>query len=203
MAIKVGITGGIGSGKSVVARVFSLMGIPVLHADTVAKQLMDTDEQLKSAIIDLLGEMAYKHGRLDRAFVAAQVFNQPNLLEALNKIVHPATIQYSEQWAQQQAAPYVLKEAAILFESGSYRDLDKIIGVYASPSLRLKRAMSRDGATEADIRRRMDKQMDDDEKMKRCDYVIINDETQSIIHQVLQVHEQILLWIENQSLLKK
>ncbi len=192
MSLKVGITGGIGSGKSIVAQVFALLHVPVLNADSIAKHLMDTDEQLKIAISSLLGTEAYKLGKLDRAFVASVVFNQPEKLAALNQLVHPVTIQYSEQWAQQQAAPYVLKEAAIFFESGSYKEMDKMIGVYAPKEMRLARAMKRDNTSEAEILRRLDKQMNEEEKMKRCDFVINNDGTKSVIQQVLDLHNELL-----------
>lgn len=186
--LKVGLTGGIGSGKSLVAEMFKLLGVPVLHADDTARYLMENDEKLKLAIEQLFGKEVYQNGRLNRPFLASVVFNDKARLEQLNALVHPATIAYGREWAEKQTTPYIIKEAAIFFESGSYRDMDKMIGVYAPAELRLKRAMQRDKTTEAVIRARMDKQMNEEEKMSRCDYVIYNDGTKSIIDQVLFIN---------------
>lgn len=190
--LKVGLTGGIGSGKSLVAEMFKLLGVPVLHADDTARYLMENDTELKSAIGQLFGKEVYENGRLNRPFLASVVFNDKSKLEQLNALVHPATIAFGQQWAASQTTPYTIKEAAIFFESGSYKDMDKMIGVYAPIEMRLQRAMSRDNATEEVIRQRMDKQMNEEEKMKRCDFIIYNDETKSVINQVLQLHEELL-----------
>jgi dephospho-CoA kinase len=189
--LKVGLTGGIGSGKSLVAEMFKLLGVPVLHADDTARYLMENNEELKSAIGQLFGKEVYENGRLNRPFLASVVFNDKAKLEQLNALVHPATIAYGREWAAKQNALYTIKEAAIFFESGSYKDMDKMIGVYAPAELRLYRAMQRDHATEAVIRARMDKQMNEEEKMNRCDYVIYNDGSASIIEQVLSLHVKI------------
>jgi len=183
--LKVGLTGGIGSGKSLVAEMFKLLGIPVLHADDTARYLMEEDPILKSAIGQLFGTEVYQDGRLNRPFLASVVFNDKAKLEQLNALVHPATIAYGRDWAAKQTAPYTIKEAAIFFESGSYTEMDRMIGVYAPYETRLRRAMQRDHADAATIRQRMDKQMNEDEKMSRCDYIIHNDESRSIIEQVL------------------
>jgi len=183
--LKVGLTGGIGSGKSLVAEMFSLLGVPVLHADDTAKYLMEHDVQLRQDISRVFGEEAYQNGRLNRPFLASVVFGDEEKLQLLNSLVHPATIAYSNAWVGKQQAPYVLKEAAIFFESGSNKEMDKMIGVYAPYALRLQRAMQRDKADEQAIKARMDKQMDEDEKMSRCDYIIRNDGTVSVIEQVL------------------
>jgi len=189
---KVGLTGGIGSGKSLVAELFRLLGVPVLNADDTAKYLMEHDEPLKQAIMQLFGKEVYENGRLNRPFLASVVFNDKTKLEALNQLVHPATIAYGSRWAAQQPTAYVIKEAAIFFESGSYKEMDKMIGVYAPYETRLRRAMQRDKATEAEIRKRMDKQMSEEEKMSRCDFIIHNDGSQSLIGQALQLHEELL-----------
>lgn len=188
---RVGITGGIGSGKSLVAELFHVLGVPVLHADDTAKYLMEHDDELKASIIRHFGEKAYENGRLNRPFLASAVFGKPERLELLNSLVHPATIAWSERWAAAQTSPYTLKEAAIFFESGSYREMDRMIGVYAPEAMRLQRAMQRDGATEAAIRERMARQMNEDEKMSRCDFIIRNDGTQSVIAQVLRLHAEL------------
>lgn len=189
--LKVGLTGGIGSGKSLVAELFQLLGVPVLHADDTAKYLMEHDEQLKLDIARAFGNKAYENGRLNRPFLASVVFNDPEQLKILNRLVHPATIAYSNAWAQKQEAPYILKEAAIFFESGSNKEMDKMIGVYAPLELRLQRAMQRDHASEEAIRARMDKQMNEEEKMSRCDYIIRNDGSQSLIEQVLALDRKL------------
>lgn len=197
--LKVGLTGGIGSGKSLVAEMFKLLEVPVLHADDTARYLMEHDTKLKSAIGQLFGKEVYENGRLNRPFLASVVFNDKAKLEQLNALVHPATIAFAQQWAANQTAPYTIKEAAIFFESGSYKDMDKMIGVYAPVEMRLRRAMSRDNATEEVIRQRMDKQINEEEKMKRCDFIIYNDETKSVIDQVLKLHEELLQLAKNNS----
>lgn len=194
--LRVGITGGIGSGKSVVCKLFQLHGIPLFDADAAAKMLMDTDQNIKAALINTFGASVYKEGRVDRPFLANIVFNQAEKLAQLNAIVHPAVIHYGKVWHASQTSAYTIKEAALFFESGSYKEMDVMIGVNASETLRLQRTMLRDGADEATIRARMSKQMDNDEKMKRCDYVIENNETDSLILQVNRIHQLLI----NQSL---
>lgn len=190
--LKVGITGGIGSGKTTVCQVFHTLGIPVFYADEAARQLMETDPVLVRHITSLFGPEAYTAGRLNRPHIASVAFQQPDKLQQLNAITHPATIQYAQNWMEKQEAPYVIKEAAIFFESGSYADMDVMIGVYAPEQVRLQRAMKRDGATREKITARMAQQMNEEEKMKRCDYVIINDDHQAIIPQVLRLHQLLL-----------
>lgn len=187
--LKVGLTGGIGSGKSTIAAMFSLLKIPVLNADATAKMLINEDTALKMAITELFGEQVYQNGRLNRPFLAAIVFNDKEKLAALNNVVHPATIAYGQEWFKKQQAPYVIKEAAIFFESGTYVEMDKMIGVFTPVEIRIQRILKRDNITEAEALKRMENQMDEAEKMKRCDYVIFNDETQSVIQQVLHIHQ--------------
>ncbi len=189
--LKVGITGGIGSGKSIVCQVFTTLGIPVFDADDAAKFLMDHDAALKTNIRSLLGEDVYRNGILDRAKVAGIVFKEPEKLKALNALVHPATIAYSNVWMHKQESAYVIKEAAIFFESGSYKDMDIMIGVSAPMELRIRRAMERSKASRDEILQRISQQMDEDEKMKRCDYIIRNDEVYAVIPQVLSIHEKL------------
>jgi dephospho-CoA kinase len=190
--LKVGITGGIGSGKSTVSRIFELLGIPVYYADTAAKEIMHTDGELKASVQEHFGADIYKNGILDRAALGKIVFNDKQQLELLNSLVHPATIRHSDEWASRQTAPYVLKEAALLFESGSSQSLDKIIGVFAPQPLRLLRVMKRDNATREEVLARMNKQIDENIKMRLCDYVVHNDEQQLVIPQVLALHETLL-----------
>ncbi len=190
LMLKIGITGGIGSGKSTVAKVFALLGAPVYYADDAAKSIMNTDAGVKEAIINAFGEAAYKNDVLDRAYIAAKVFNEPRQLELLNSIVHPATLRDADNWIKNQKAPYAVKEAALLFESGSYATLDYVIGVSAPYPLRLHRAMKRDNISREQVIARMNKQIDESIKMKLCDFVIYNDEAQLLIPQILQLHQR-------------
>jgi dephospho-CoA kinase len=189
--LKIGITGGIGSGKSTVARIFQVLGIPVYDADTRAKQLMNEDAALKEALSATFGADMYTDGRLNRSKLAALVFNDEAKLAQLNAIVHPATIKDAANWMQQQHAPYTLKEAALIFESGSQQGLDYVIGVFAPAALRLQRAMQRDGSTKEQVQARMSKQVSDSIKMRLCNFTIINDEQQLVIPQVLAIHEKL------------
>ena len=193
MVLKVGITGGIGSGKTTVARIFETLGIPVYYADDAAKRLMNEDAILRSKIIFLFGADTYKNDQLNRPFLASVIFNDQQKLNALNSLVHPLTIEDSEKWMQQQNAPYVLKEAALVFESEVWRNLDKVIGVSSPYEMRLKRAMQRDDNSNEAVQDRMGKQMNEDEKMKRCHYVIYNNEEQLLIPQVIALHEKLIL----------
>jgi dephospho-CoA kinase len=190
--LKVGITGGIGSGKSIVARIFSTLGIPVYNADDQAKWLMNQDTALREKIIAAFGNEAYTSGGLNRSWLAAHVFHDEEKLKLLNSIVHPAVIAHGENWMNAQQAPYTLKEAALFFESGSAAGLDFMIGVYAPQPLRLLRAMRRDGLGREEVLARMAKQINEEIKMRLCDAVIINDDQQMVLPQVLQLHQQLL-----------
>ena len=190
--LKVGITGGIGSGKSTVAHIFETLGIPVYYADDAAKKLMNENKELKQQVQQLFGEAAYTNGQLNRAFLSAQVFNNPEKLAMLNAVVHPVTIADAAKWMQQQTAAYAIKEAALIFESGAQENLDKVIGVFAPKAIRIKRVMDRDGITREEVLSRMNKQINETIKMRLCDYVITNDEQQLLIPQVLAVHKLLL-----------
>ncbi|MFN5334541.1 MAG: dephospho-CoA kinase [Bacteroidota bacterium] len=190
--LKVGLTGGIGAGKSIVASIFRHFDIPVYDADAAAKRLMHEDEGIKEKIIDLFGDTAYSNGKLNRSLIAAQVFADKSKLDLLNHIVHPATIKDAAAWFIKQDCPYAIKEAALLFESGSAEGLDLIIGVTAPLPLRIRRAMQRDQSTKEQIEDRMKYQMEDAIKMKLCDFVVNNDEIQLVIPQVLNIHEALL-----------
>jgi dephospho-CoA kinase len=192
LMLKVGLTGGIGSGKTMVARIFAALGIPVYYADEVAKRIQQEDADVKKQIVGLLGEEAYQNGILNRTYVSSIVFADKTKLEQLNAIVHPATIRDAENWLSAQTTDYAIKEAALIFESGSQGDLDFIIGVTAPMALRIKRTMARDGVTEEQVRHRMDKQISDKIKMRLCDAVIVNDEKQLLIPQVLELHQKLL-----------
>lgn len=190
--LKIGITGGIGSGKSVVTRIFKTLGIPVLDADSFAKDLMVNNAEVREQLTAGFGASIFKAGQLDRQALSKMVFNDKAMLARLNGIVHPAVKKYGNQWMEAQNAPYVVKEAALFFESGSDKDMDIMVGVSAPESLRLARAMQRDNTSEADIRKRMSNQMDEAKKMERCDYVVFNDEQHSLIEQVVHLHQTFL-----------
>ena len=173
--LRIGITGGIGSGKSTIVKVFSTLGIPVYYADDAAKRLMNADAGLKQQIQQHFGAVTYKNGVLDRAFLASIVFNDQYKLELLNTLVHPVTIRDANEWMQQQQSPYVVKEAALLFETNAQEGLDLIIGVSAPKHLRMHRSMLRDKISKEEIEKRMDRQVDENIKMKLCDFIIYND----------------------------
>jgi dephospho-CoA kinase len=191
--LRVGLTGGIGSGKSTVAAIFEVLGIPVSYADKEAKRVMNEDPALREAIIRHFGPAAYEGGTLNRSYLASQVFISPERLELLNSLVHPATITAGQQWIAQQEgkAPYAIREAALIFESRSANYLDFIIGVHAPATLRIHRTMQRDSVSREDVLRRMKNQIDEEIKMRLCDAVIENDDQQAVIPQVLALHEKL------------
>jgi dephospho-CoA kinase len=189
---RIGLTGGIGSGKSTVARIFEVLNIPVYYADAASKRLMNEDEELKEKIKNSFGEDTYINGELNRKYLSDRVFNDSQKINLLNSLVHPATIKDALEWMRMQKAPYVIKEAALIFESGSNRDLDYVIGVKSPIDLRVKRSMARDNISEDQVHARMNKQMDEEAKIRLCDYVIENDEQQMLIPQVLALHGKFL-----------
>ncbi len=197
--IKVGITGGIGSGKSTVAKVFEVLGIPVYYADDAAKRLMNEDELLKTELQELFGKETYIDGKLNRKYLADLVFNDEEKLSLLNSIIHPATLRDSDQWMTQQSTPYAIKEAALIFESGAQEHLDYVIGVSAPLPARLQRVMKRDHVTREEVKARMEKQLDESIKMRLCDYVITNDETELVIPQVIKIHEELISYSQTET----
>lgn len=191
----VGITGGIGSGKSTVCRVFQSLGVPVYDADSRAKYLMTTDGILISQISKEFGDLSYdKFGQLNRTHLAADVFGNPEKLEKLNTLVHPRVAVDFQQWAEQHRhAPYLLKEAALLFETGSYKSLDMVIVVSSPEELRVKRVLARDKHRSADqVKDIMSRQWSEEKKVALADRVIYNDEHQLIIPQVIGLHKELL-----------
>jgi dephospho-CoA kinase len=193
--LKVGITGGIGSGKTTVSRVFEVLGIPVFYADVVAKQIMVSDLILMDGIRAAFGAKSYSEaGILNNKHIAGIVFNDAHQLETLNALVHPAVFRAFDQWiaAVPVFTPYILKEAALLFESDSYKMCDTSILVLAPEQARLSRVMERDQATEVQVRARMNKQFSDDQKLQMAQHVINNDESQSVILQVMDLHASFL-----------
>lgn len=188
--LKIGLTGGIGSGKTTVARIFETLGIPVFYADDAAKRLMNENEELKKLITQHFGGASYVDGILDTKYLASIVFNSREKLDLLNSLTHPVTIQDAAQWMQKQNAVYVIKEAALLFESGAAGNLDMVIGVYAPQHIRVKRVMDRDQISVEEVMKRISRQIDEEMKMKLCDFVITNDDTQLVIPQVLDLHKK-------------
>jgi dephospho-CoA kinase len=190
--LKIGLTGGIGSGKTTVAQIFEVLAIPVYYADKEAKELMNWDPELKKQIISSFGSEVYKDGVLDRSFLGGMVFADAKKLSLLNSFVHPVTFRHASTWMQNQKTPYAVKEAALIFEAGLESFFDYIIGVTAPESLRLERVMNRDGSSKESVLQRMVQQMDEKEKMSRCDFLIINDEKQALLPQVLEIHKTLL-----------
>ena len=205
----IGLTGGIGSGKSIVAKVFANMGVPVFDADATAKHIMNTSEEIKEKLIGAFGDEVYtstneivpesnvigtasKQFVLNKAYLSKIVFSDAHQLAILNSIVHPITIKAAMDWADAQTTPYVIKEAALFFESGSSMGVHKIIGVSAPKSLRIHRVMKRDQCSKEEVEKRMLNQIDESLKMKLCDWVVVNDDQQLLLPQVVALHEKII-----------
>jgi dephospho-CoA kinase len=189
--IKTGLTGGIGSGKSLICRIFSILGAYVYNADDAAKRLYNTDERLKSEMKTVFGNDIYNGELLDRKKLANIIFSDSATLCAVNSLVHPAVERDFERIcsALSGEAPYVVFEAAILFESGLYRNFDKIISVVAPEELRIRRVLERGGIARDEIERRMKAQYSDSERIKLSDLIIINDEEHPVLPQLFEIHE--------------
>ena len=193
MIATVGLTGGIGSGKTTIANLFALhFSIPTYIADTKAKELVANNKQLQQEIVALLGEEAFVEGRYNTSFVAQEVFSNKEKLDKLNAIIHPYVQQDFLQWKQSQQAPYVIKEAAILFESGSYRDCDFIIMVTAPLEERIKRVMLRDKIDRETVEKRIKKQWNDEKKIELSKFVIENREIDKNLDKIEIIHSNIL-----------
>ena len=201
MAVIIGLTGGIGSGKSTIAKVFANLGVPVFDADNAAKHIMNTSLEIKEKLIATFGPDVYIKENaqdqnsveiLNRSYLSKIVFSDPFKLEQLNSIVHPVTIQAAFDWAASKQTPYVIKEAALFFESGSIAGVHKIIGVSTPKMMRINRVMKRDHCTKEEVEKRMTHQIEESLKMKLCDWVIINDDQQLVLPQVVALHEKIL-----------
>jgi len=188
----IGLTGGIGSGKSTVAGYFKELGIPVFDSDLEAKILMNEDQGLRDSIINLFGEKAYQKDILNREYLAKKVFRDSELLKDLNELVHPAVRQKFQDWVSEQDAPYVIQEAAILFEHGAYKLLDEMILVWAPKELRIKRVMKRDSTSREQVLARMENQWGDTEKTALSDHIIENIHLKETQKQVKGIHAAIL-----------
>jgi dephospho-CoA kinase len=191
MILRIGLTGGIGSGKTTVAHIFETLGIPVYYSDDAAKKIMNENVVLQQQIIQYFGEESYINGQLNRPYLAEVIFNNDEKRTLLNSLVHPLTIDDANNWMLQKNTPYAIKEAALIFETDVWKHLDKVIGISAPYELRLQRAMQRDNISREAVEARMAKQMNEEEKMKRCDYILYNDEQQLLIPQVIALHERL------------
>ena len=187
---KVGITGGIGTGKSIICRIFSVLGIPVYDADSRARWLMENHPDIRIALINWLGEEVYAGGRLNRPFLASVAFKNAETTETLNRLTHPSVKEDFLNWVEQhKEAPYIVKEAALLYESGSYKDLDSMIVVSAPLEMRIERVLQRD--PQRDRQQILDiiqRQWPDEKKLSLADYIIHNDEQSLVVEQVLSLH---------------
>jgi dephospho-CoA kinase len=190
---KVGVTGGIGSGKTVICAVFKKLGIPVFNADQQAKSLMNTDPKIIKQIKGFFGNSIYGDHGIKKAALASIIFNNNDALEKINSIVHPEVRESFFHWAGKREShfPYLIEEAAILFESGGYKDMDISILVYATEDLRIKRVMQRDQVDRAWVESRIRHQMADEEKLHLADEVIYNDGSRMVIPQILDIHHKL------------
>lgn len=190
--LKIGLTGGIGSGKTTVANIFKVLGIPVFDADAAAKDLMENNAELKEKLLAHFGPSVFEDNKLNRKWLANIVFNDSYQLNILNAMVHPMTLKTAEEWFVLQHAPYAIKEAALIFEAGAGAGLDYVIGIVAPQHIRIQRVMQRDGISRNEVIARIDKQVSDTIKMKLCDFVIVNDDQQLITQQVLELHQKLI-----------
>jgi dephospho-CoA kinase len=191
--LKIGLTGGIGSGKTTVARIFVSLGIPVFFADTEARQLMETSGELIHSIKSVFGEEVYNETGLNRKFLASIVFTDPVKLRKLNQLTHPAVHRHFESWVTENSgAPYCVEEAALLCETGAWKYFDFLVLVTAPLIKRVERVIARDGVTESEVQSRMISQMPDEEKIPLSHYLIFNDDENMVLNQVLALHKKMI-----------
>lgn len=189
--IKVGITGGIGAGKSFVCKRFAAMGFPVFDCDKESKLLMNTHQVVRFRLTELLGQECYQNDTLNRAFVAEKIFNNPTLKQQVEAIVHPVVAEQFSQWASEQNAPIVLVESAILYESGFDKQVDKVIVVDANTETRIERTMKRDACSKEQAEQRINAQMSNQEKIKKADYIIQNNPGSDINSQLFELMKKL------------
>jgi len=190
---RVGLTGGIGSGKTLVSGIFEKLGVPVFYADTAARELMNKDAELKRGIVELFGEQAYGKDGLNRQYLAERVFGDTERLKGLNMLVHPAVRNGFIRWVEEQhGAAYVIEEAAILFESGASLEMNLSVLVYAPEELRISRVIKRDGLKREAVLKRMAHQLSEEKRMKMADHILINDGKEMLLPQVIELHNKIL-----------
>ena len=189
---KIGITGGIGSGKTYVSEVFRSLGIPIFYADIQANQLMTSSEKLIKLLKEEFGNYIYKDADLDKEKLSSIVFSNSDKLQKLNSLVHPIVKEEFDNWCKKQTSPYVIKEAAILFESNSHLGLDAVICVSAPLELRMERLLKRDNSSEKEIKKRIENQISQEEKENLSDYIIVNDEKDLLLPQIIKIHEKLI-----------
>lgn len=190
--MKLGVTGGIGSGKTSVCRVFGVLGIPVFSADPEAQIIMNTDRSVINSINEIAGKDLYTDGKLNKEELASLIFHDPELLKKVNSLVHPVVFEHFREWTDMQTTPYVIMEAAILFESGASKLVDRVATVVAPVEERIYRVIVRNKLTREQVTDRIKNQMDDEERIRLSDYIINNSENEMIIPVILGIHEDIL-----------
>jgi dephospho-CoA kinase len=192
MALRLGVTGGIGSGKTTVCKVFKVLGVPVFMADDVARELMNTDISVLKKLNDITGRNLYPDGYLDRKVLAQMIFNDNTLLEKVNSVVHPLVFSEFEKWSSLQDKPYVIMEAAILFESHADKIVDRVVSISAPIEERIARVMGRSELSRTQVLERVNNQIEDEERNQRSYYVINNSDSDLIIPEILRIHEEML-----------
>ncbi len=192
MAKRLGVTGGIGSGKTTVCRIFRVLGIPVFVADNVARDVMENEPDIRAAINLITGKDLYTHGNLDRKELARIIFNRPDLLRKVNAAVHPEVLERFNRWASASDSPYVIMEAAILFEAGADSLVDRVVTISAPVEERISRVMGRNELTREEVIRRINNQLGDEEREEQSYYVINNSDNEMIIPEILKIHEDML-----------
>ena len=188
---KIGVTGGIGSGKSTVCKIFEVLGIPVYYADERARDLILSDPRIRKGYIELFGEEVYENGRLNRKLVADRIFSDRTLLEKVNRLVHPVVRDDFLRWTERQNAPYVIEEAAVMLESGGQDLLDFVVVVSAPESLRIQRVVHRDGTSGPKVKERINNQWTDQQRRELADYEVLADDRHLVVPQVLQIHAEL------------
>lgn len=191
--IKLGVTGGIGSGKTSVCRVFKVLGIPVFAADFEAKEIMNSDESVKEKINSIAGKDLYNDGNLDRPVLASLIFNNKILREKVNSLIHPIVFDHFIMWESEQTAPYVIMEAAILFESGAFNLVDRIATIITPEEERIERVMRRNNLTREQILERIESQITDEARISRSDFIIYNSDKDMIIPAILNINEKLVM----------
>ena len=189
---KLGVTGGIGSGKTTVCRVFKVLGIPVFVADDVAQKLMSTHAEIREKINGIAGKEMYGDGELNRKELATLIFNHPDLLQKVNSVVHPAVLEDFRNWAEEQNSPYVIMEAAILFESHAEKLVDRVVSISAPIEERISRVMGRSELSRSQVIERINNQLEDAEREEKSYYVINNSDNEMIIPEILKIHDEML-----------
>jgi dephospho-CoA kinase len=198
MARRLGVTGGIGSGKTTVCRIFRVLGVPVFVADAAAKQVMNSDPEIRKKINNIAGRDLYKGGELDRMELARLIFNRPEMLNSVNAAVHPVVLQAFSQWADEADAPYVIMEAAVLFESKADTYVDRVVTISAPVEERIARVMGRNELSREQVIERINNQLEDDEREEQSYYVINNADNEMIIPEILKIHDDMLRLAEKE-----